>query len=292
MNENREYKSDVFSMLMEYPENALQVFNALNGTFYTDSNMVEMCTLMKCISLSVRNDASFIINMDLSIYEHQSSYNPNMPLRSLIYLGEIIRPIVRDQDIYGNRRIMIPTPHLVVFYNGTRDCPEKEIQKFSDSYVHSGEPEVELICTMYNINAGKNESFLSRCPVMRDYMCFVDKIREYDVAGNEMPITDAIAWCIENNVLRDFFLNRKDEVIKAMTIDMTFEAREEIIRKEEREIGRNEGKEHATILDIDNFIFMLKKFNIPKEDVVASLCSKYPEYTDIITSKIEETYCP
>ena len=241
MNENREYRSDVFSMLMEKPEYALQVFNALNGTNYTDPGVVEMCTLAKGISLSVRNDASFIIDMHLSIYEHQSTYNPNMPLRSAIYLGEVIRPWLKGRDLYGSKRIMIPTPHLVVFYNGVKGCPEKEVQRLSDSYLHSGEPEVEIICTLYNINAGNNEDLLNRCPVMREYMIFVNRVRENEEAGSENPIADAIDWCVENGVLKEFLSERRKEVIKAMTIDMTFEAREEIIRREEREQGIEQG---------------------------------------------------
>ena len=245
MNENREFKSDVFSMLMEYPEYALEVFNALNGTAYSDPNLVEICTLTKGISLSVRNDASFIIDTDLSLYEHQSTYNPNMPLRSLIYLGEVIKPLVKDKDLYGRNRIKIPTPHLVVFYNGTKDCPEREPQKLSDSYEHDGAPEVELICTMYNINSGHNEDFMSKCPVLQEYMCFVDKVREFENAESKTPIDSAIQWCIKNDILKVFLSTRKDEVKKAMTIDMTFEAREEIIRREEHEAGRAEGREEG-----------------------------------------------
>ena len=101
---------------------------------------------------------------------------------------------------------MIPTPHLVVFYNGVKGCPEKEIQRLSDSYSHTGEPEVEIVCTLYNINSGNNEDLMDKCPV-----------------------------------LREFLSERRDEVIKAMTIDMTFEARERIIRKEEREQGISQG---------------------------------------------------
>ena len=286
MNENREYKSDVFSMLMENPEYALQVFNALNGTDYTDPTLVEICTLAKGISLSVRNDASFIIDMDLSIYEHQSSYNPNMPLRSLIYLGEVLKPLVKGRDLYGSNRITIPTPHLVVFYNGTKDCPETEMQRLSDSYEHSGEPEVELTCIMYNINAGYNEEFKSRCPVMQEYMCFVDKVRELETAEDECPIEDAINWCIANDVLSDFLSKRKDEVKKAMTIDMTFEAREEIIRKEEREAGRLQGIEQG----IGKAARMLVELGMPKEKAMETLLGQYPKQHDVVIRKINEVY--
>ena len=109
--ENREVKSDVFSMLMENKEYALQVYNAVNDSDYDDPEQIEIYTLEKGISLSLRNDASFIVDMNLNLYEHQSTYNPNMPLRSLIYLTDIIKTYVKDQDIFGRRRVMIPTPH-------------------------------------------------------------------------------------------------------------------------------------------------------------------------------------
>lgn len=143
---------------------------------------------------------------------------------------------------FDSEIVSIPTPHFVVFYNGLANKPAVEVQRLSKSYVHNGEPELELICTVYNINEGKNSEFLDKCPVMKGYMCFVDKVREYEKAGSETPIEDAISWCDEHDVLREFLLNRKDEVIKAMTIDMTNEAREEIIRKEERAEGRAEGR--------------------------------------------------
>ena len=58
--------------------------------------------------------------------------------------------------------------------------------------------------------------------------------------GNESPIEDAIEWCIRNDVLKEFLEARKTEVLKAMTLDMTFERREELIRRDERAEGRAE----------------------------------------------------
>lgn len=96
MTGNREYKSDVFSMLMNNKNNALEVYNAVNGSNYTDSSMVEICTLDKGISLSVRNDASFILDANLSVYEHQSTICPNMPVRSLIYFTVTVQGFLRN----------------------------------------------------------------------------------------------------------------------------------------------------------------------------------------------------
>lgn len=98
MSGNREYKSDVFSMLMQDKERALQLYNVMNGSNYQNPEDVEMTTLDGGISLSVRNDASFVVDARLSIYEHQSTVCPNMPIRSLIYFSVILSDMLSDKN--------------------------------------------------------------------------------------------------------------------------------------------------------------------------------------------------
>jgi len=244
---NREYKSDVFSMLMEYQEYAMDVYKALGGKSESDPSAIEIKTLEKGISLSIRNDAAFIIDTDLHMYEHQSTYNPNMPLRSLLYLAEIIKPMIIGNDLYGKKMIRIPKPKFVVFYNGEKNRPEKEVQKLSDAYSHAGDDtdSIELTCTVYNINPNNNDKLKKESFVLRGYIQFVEKVREYLKSGetdNEKVVEKAIDYCINNHILEEFFRKRKTEVIKVMAIDMTFEAREKIFRKEEYEEGLAEGK--------------------------------------------------
>ena len=112
MTGNREYKSDVFSMLMEDPDNALSLYNAMNHSNYTDPGLVEMCTLDRGISLTVHNDASFVLDMNLSIYEHQSTICPNMPVRSLIYFTIILEGMLKNKNLYGRKLNKIPTPRF------------------------------------------------------------------------------------------------------------------------------------------------------------------------------------
>ncbi|MBQ9928698.1 MAG: hypothetical protein IJO65_12085 [Lachnospiraceae bacterium] len=145
MTGNREYKSDVFSMLMEDAQNALELYNALNGTDYDDSAMVEMCRLDGGVSLTVRNDAAFILDMRLSIYEHQSTICKNMPLRSFIYLAIILQDIIKEHNIYGSTLVKIPTPQFAIFYNGEASQPERYEMKLSDAFEHPVEnPQLEL----------------------------------------------------------------------------------------------------------------------------------------------------
>ena len=263
--ENREYKSDVFSMLMQVPEYALDVYNALNGSNYNDPSLVEMKTLDKCISLTVRNDAAFIIDMHLSIYEHQGTYNPNMPLRILIYLADILKPIIKQRDIYSRKKITIPTPNFVVFYNGIEDRPRKEIQRLSDSYTHGEDINLELICTVYNINPGYNEDIRKKSEVLDGYTVFVEKVREYLASEDEEAISHAVDYCIEHGVLEDFFVHNKAEVVKNMTIDMTFERRMELSAKENFEDGLAQGisqglEQGLELKLIDNIIKKVKKY--------------------------------
>ena len=177
---NKEYKSDVFSMLLQDKKRAMEIYNAINGTDYDDPELVEMTTLDdKSFSLTVRNDASFILDANLSLYEHQSTYCPNMPLRDLLYFASIIQKQIKAQkrDIYGGRILKIPVPHFVVFYNGKEDAPDQYDLRLSDSFEkETKNPEIELVCHVYNINSGKNTPLLSKCQTLREYMYFVDMV--------------------------------------------------------------------------------------------------------------------
>ena len=178
-NGNREYKSDVISMMLQIPEYALDVYNAMNDSAYTDPDMIQIMRLENGISLSVRNDASFFINNYLNLYEHQSTYSPNAPLRFLIYLTNLLKTTIRKRDLYSRKRVQIATPHFAVFYNGTEKRPEKEVLKLSDAFInHTDTPEIELTVTVYNINPDNNTQLLEKSEVLRGYMIFVNRVRE------------------------------------------------------------------------------------------------------------------
>lgn len=246
---NKEYKSDVFSMLLHDKKRAMEIYNAINGTDYDDPELVEMTTLDdKSFSLTVRNDASFILDANLSLYEHQSTYCPNMPLRDLLYFASIIQKQIKAQkrDIYGGRILKIPVPHFVVFYNGKEDAPDQYDLRLSDAFEKETEdPEIELVCHVYNINSGKNTPLLSKCQTLREYMYFVDMVRKNnEISGNlEDAIEKAINQCMEENVLRDFLAQHREEVMHVMTLDYTFERRLEMQRAEAIEDGERIGKE-------------------------------------------------
>lgn len=249
-------------MMLQIPEYALDVYNAMNDSAYTDPSVITIMRLENGISLSVRNDASFFISNYLNLYEHQSTYSPNAPLRFLIYLTNLLKTTIRKRDLYGRKRVQIATPHFAVFYNGTEKRPEKEVLKLSDAFINQTDtPEIELTVTVYNINPNNNTQLLEKSEVLRSYMIFVNRVREnlehqkkiaqnapeYDEAAYEeeleVAINEAIDYCVKHHIMEEFFGENRNEVTKSMVLDYTWERREELIRAEEYEDGKREGLE-------------------------------------------------
>ena len=285
MSGNREYKSDVFSMLLREPENALEVYNALNHTHYDNPEDVEIQTLERGVSLTVRNDAAFVIDWNLNIYEHQSTYNPNMPLRSLIYFVNVIEPIAKSRDLYSRKLIRIPTPHFVVFYNGAETRPEVEELYLSSAFEQQTQsPELELKCTVYNLNRGNNQSLLAQSRVLREYMYFIDMIRSH--VAEKMELEDAIVCsidtCIREHVMEEFLRKNREEVLKVTTIDCTWERREELIKQEYYEDGLAQGRSQGVYA----MVHTLAPYLSTPEAIHAAI-TQNPGYEDVTLEEIQ-----
>lgn len=239
----RNYKDTVSRMLFREPENALSLYNALNGTGYTDASQITFNMLDNAIYMGMQNDISFLIMNEVNLYEHQSTYNLNMPLRDLFYVAELLQVYVKDQSLYSSKLIKLPTPHFVVFYNGVEDKPEKRILRLSEAFeVPTDDPELELKVTILNINPKMNEELKEKCPVLKQYTQYVEQVR-YNSAGMplEQAVETAIEYCIRHNILKDFLLKQRAEVVKMSIFEYDEEREIELIRRDEREIGKEMG---------------------------------------------------
>ena len=244
---NREYKSDLFSMLMHEKKYALETYNAINNSDYKDPEAIEIITLEHGVSLSIRNDASFILDMSANYYEHQSTYSPNMPLRNLLYYTEDVRRWIRkeEKNIYGRSTIPVPTPHFVVFYNGKQKRPEQEIQRLSDSFTkQTDHPELELTCRVININPGNNVNIMQRSSALAGYSYLIELVRKYEPdMVLEEAIRRAIDECIAEDILAEFLRAHRNEVEKIMNLDFTHERQLELIARDEYNAGVQQGIE-------------------------------------------------
>ena len=241
----RNYKDTVSRMLFREPENALSLYNALNGTDYTDASQIIFNMLDNAIYMGMQNDISFLIMNEVNLYEHQSTYNLNMPLRDLFYVAELLQVYVKDQSLYSSKLIKLPTPHFVVFYNGIEDKPEKRILRLSEAFeVPTDDPELELKVTILNINPKMNEELKEKCPVLKQYTQYVEQVR-YNSAGMplEQAVETAIEYCIRHDILKDFLLKQRAEVVKMSIFEYDEEREMELIRRDEREIGEQIGAE-------------------------------------------------
>ena len=232
------YKDRIFRMLYSDRKKLLELYNALNDTNYADEDDLIINTLENAIYIKMKNDISFVIGCNICLYEHQSSYCPNMPLRGLLYLTDIYKKMLNDVDLSVGRRIRIPTPHIIVFYNGLERNEEEFMQHLSESFEDDSLGCMELTVRTININFGKNKELLEKCRSLYEYSYFVATVREH-MKNMQMQaaVEMAVDECIKKDILKDFLLKQKAEVI-AMSI---YEYNEEYVRKTFYEDGMEEG---------------------------------------------------
>lgn len=279
--ENKNYKDTVFRLLFNNKRHLLELYNALNSTNYDNPDELEITTLEGHTYLNMKNDVSCILDFELNLYEHQSTLCPNIPLRNLYYVSEILRKKIPRTITYSSKPIPIPTPHFFVFYNGISSTKDKTVYNLSEMFKNKTDsPSLELSVTAYNINEGHNKALLDACKTLKGYSIFVGKVRKYrqeaeDKYNNEnkvklkdlvdkedilkvlisSAVSKAIDECIQENVLKDFFLTYRQEVIDMSYSESTAEEQIEMISNYEYETGYNNGQKSVT----DLFAWLISK---------------------------------
>ena len=246
---NRKYKDTVFRMLFTDRENLLSLYNAICGTSYDKSEELEIVTLENAIYMGMKNDLAFIIDTNLFLYEHQSTYNANMPLRDLFYISGEYQKLVDHRSLYSSTLQKIPAPNFIVFYNGTEKKEERWVSYLSEAYENlSGEPNLELKVVTLNINVGYNKELMEQCRILREYSLYVSKVREY---ARDMELNAAVELavneCIQRGILAEFLQKSKSEVIAMSIFEYDKEEEERKHRKAEFEAGVVKGKMETAI---------------------------------------------
>lgn len=289
----KRYKDNVFCMLYSDKRNLLDLYNALNNSSHTDIDNLTVTTLKGGAYMKYKNDASFVFSYELYMFEQQSSVNYNMPLRFLHYGSEVYRNMFTNNVLHRKNMVRIPTPHFITFYNGKEKMKERvKILRLSDMFeIKTDNLELELIVTVININpesesdniysldrkaevikdydtdtfvknALANADILSRCKSLRDYMTFVNKVRnktdvqEMDV---KQAVIEAVDECVKEDVLSEFFIKHREEVIAMSIFEYDEEGHMDIVREEGREeerlkilknVMKNLGKSADEAMDI------------------------------------------
>lgn len=248
---NRQHKDRLFILLFRDPKALLELYNAINDSHYTNPDDLIITTMEDAVYLGMKNDCSFLIGNYLNLYEHQSTFNPNMPLRGFLYFAGAIQGYLamNNADLYSSTLVKIPTPRYIVFYNGNSDYPDSSELHLSDAF-ETNDGCMEFTARMLNINLGHNQTLMEHCKLLEEYAIFIDKIRWYQSQGyvTEQAIDNACKYCIENDILKDFLLKNRNEVRQLILTEYDEKKHMSNLREE----GRLEGKE--LVLDLINCI--------------------------------------
>lgn len=282
----RDYKSKMFTVIFGKKEELLGLYNAVGKRNYEDPELLTINTLENAIYMSMQNDLSFIIDSRLSLYEHQSTHNPNLPLRFLMYLSDLYEKMIVGKNVYGTKVIQIPAPKFIVFYNGEKERPERETIKLSDSYItKDGEVSLELIVDVININVGHNKELLDACKTLRDYSEYVHRVRKYAKDKTiEEAVDKAISECIREGVLKEFLEENRAEA-RAMSIyEYDQEEHIRLEREDAYEDGRKEGREEGDRARL----FQIVKKKLERGDSVEKIADDLMEEVAIIEKIVWE----
>lgn len=271
----RNHKDNVFCLLYRDRKNLLSLYNAMNGTSYVREEELEVVTLAETICMKIRNDAAFVIDSRLNLYEQQANVNLNMPLRDLYYVAEELKKIAPPNRLHQKSRVEIPAPHFIVFYNGTMKQPERQVYKLSDSFSREeADPELELKVTVININPDCNTELLEKCESLRGYMIFVEKVRAGRAAAQslEEAVRCAVEECVSEGILAEFFTEHREEIVEMGIYEFDQEVHDKVLLEDGEAIGKKIGREEKTLEDIKNIMEMLE---LTKEQAMSVL--KVPE---------------
>lgn len=276
---NRMYKSRIFAMLFSDKNELLKLYNAINGTSYDDPDLLQVNTLENAIYMSMQNDVSFIIEMRLNLYEHQSTYSPNLPVRYLLYVADVYSDYTKDMNLYGTKAVKLPTPKFVIFYNGQAEQPDRKELKLSELFsIPDADPSLELKAVMLNINKGHNRKLMETCRTLQDYAEYTYRVREY---ATEMPLDEAveraITECISEGILADFLRKNRAEAKKVSI----YEYDEERHMRQTREEGIEEGYDSGFSTGITQ-----TAINLLKSGLLTDIQIK--EITGITSQKLDE----
>jgi predicted transposase/invertase (TIGR01784 family) len=250
---NRAVKDSLFTSLFGEREAFLELYGALLGvTLPPDVDAVDV-TLDHVLFMERVNDLAYLVGDKVVILvEHQSTVNPNMPLRFLMYVARVYEKMIPSNKQYSDKQVRIPKPIFIVLYNGDEPYPEQETLRLSDAFMEAGKllpaelselASLELEVKIFNVNSGKNEELVRRSRMLAGYVTFIGKYKEKLKAGKErdIAIKEAINECIDGDILADYLEEHGYEVRNMLITEWNTEEAKKVWREEALEEGEARG---------------------------------------------------
>lgn len=274
MPKNRQYKDTVFKLVLNDREELLALYNAIANTSLGPETELKIVTLDDVIWQDKVNDVAFTINNELIVLlEHQSTMNPNMPVRFLLYLAREYERLMPPGAKYATKAVQLPRPRFIMFYNGNHRMDDHVQMRLTDlmpNGEHLPESGVELTVDAYNINYGHNRELMEQCRALQFYSILIHRVEtEQQTEKNlEIAVKRAVKWCKEQEILPAVLLEREGELVNMLLSEWDWDEAKQVWQDEAYEDGVADGKAKI-ILNI------MESMNLSLEDALK--IGKIPE---------------
>lgn len=279
---NRKYKDRLFRFIFNDKENLLQLYNAINNSHYSNPDDLVITTIDDVVYMGMKNDLSFMIDDIMNLYEHQSTYSPNLPLRGLFYFSAMYRNYIEPmkQKLYTDSPLRIPFPVYLVFYNGSMEEPERKEILLSDLFIQNGkglQPALECTALLLNINFGHNQELMEKCRILKEYALFIHTIRSKISVG--LPFQEAVETavedCISKNILSEILRKNKAEVIDMILTEYDENEFREFLKEDSWKKGHEAGMQDGIKTGIREIIRTFSELQLPKEQLLEKLMNSF-----------------
>ena len=279
---NRKYKDRLFRFIFNDKENLLQLYNAINDSHYSNPDDLVITTIDDVVYMGMKNDLSFMIDDIMNLYEHQSTYSPNLPLRGLFYFSAMYRNYIEPmkQKLYTDSPLRIPFPVYLVFYNGSMEEPERKEILLSDLFIQNGkglQPALECTALLLNINFGHNQELMEKCRILKEYAQFIHTIRSKISIG--LPFQEAVETavedCISKNILSEILRKNKAEVIDMILTEYDENEFREFLKEDSWKKGHEAGMQDGIKTGICEIIRTFSELQLPKEQLLEKLMNSF-----------------
>jgi len=253
---NRNFKDSVFTKLFNDPALLRDLYCALSGAALSPDAPVFINTLENVVFMDIYNDISFEIDgKQVVLLEYQSTINPNMALRLLMYYSRVLEKSIKGSNIYSGKRLSIPRPEFYVLYNGVKPFPDTDVYRLSDlfnEHAETGSSEkddllIDLTVKVININEGRNTAIVNRCRKLAEFSAFTAKARSLmnEMGNREEAIKEAVRYCHKHDILKEFLEINASEVHNMLLTEWNTEDCIAVRCEEAREDALAEGREQG-----------------------------------------------
>ena len=286
---NPRVRDTLFCKYAGTASNLLAISNAIRGTSYTDASRIQINTLQGSFYSNLKNDISFMLDtLVMMLIEHQTTINPNMPVRLLNYVAELFKIYLEPEKrkMYSSSLIELPAPEFYVFYDGDDTSFEKHVLKLSDAFKAPSD-KLELIVHVYNLATGKNEALKSICKPLKEYSIFSNhyKMLRKQGAAIDEAVRDTIRYCIDNNVMKDYLQHNESEVIDMFGFEWNEKEERQALIEASEARGEARGISRGIAIGrIDSVRELLTKGILTMDAIKASGCYSPDELAAIAKS--------